>query len=87
MLGGQHQRPNLFQDFPKFRPRRKAHGSISIQEGQPQTSLILPRIFIWKRLARPSLKTFRQQFDIHGQRSQSKLLALAAARPAGMSSR
>ena len=39
-LCGQLHRPNVFQDAPKIRLRRKAHGSISVQEGQPQTSLI-----------------------------------------------
>jgi hypothetical protein len=39
MLCGQHQRPNLFQDFPKIRLRGEAHGSISIQEGQPGSAV------------------------------------------------
>jgi hypothetical protein len=39
-LCGQLHRPNVFQDAPKVGLRREAHGSISVQEGQPNTFLI-----------------------------------------------
>jgi hypothetical protein len=48
ILCGQHQRPNLFQDFPKFRLRGKANGSISIQEGQPDIFLTFRGIFSFR---------------------------------------
>jgi hypothetical protein len=35
ILCGQLHRPNVFQDAPKMRLRSEAHGSISVQEGQP----------------------------------------------------
>jgi hypothetical protein len=34
ILCGQLHRPNVFQDSPKIRLRRKAHGSIRVQEGE-----------------------------------------------------
>src|SRR5580693_821523 len=34
-LYGKLHRANVFQDAPKIRLRREAHGSISVQEGQP----------------------------------------------------
>jgi hypothetical protein len=40
ILCGQLHRPNVFQDSPKIRLRCEAHGSISVQEGQPYTSLM-----------------------------------------------
>ena len=43
-LCGLLHRPNVFQDAPKIRLRRKAHGSISVQEGQPGFLLIALRI-------------------------------------------
>ena len=36
ILCGQLHRPNVFQDSPKIRHRRKAHGSIRVQEGEPK---------------------------------------------------
>jgi hypothetical protein len=36
ILCGQLHRPIVFQDSPKIRLRREAHGSISVQEGQPR---------------------------------------------------
>jgi hypothetical protein len=38
ILCGQLHRTNVFQDAPKMRLRREAHGSISVQEGQPVIS-------------------------------------------------
>jgi hypothetical protein len=35
ILCGQLHRPNVIQDSPKTRLRRKAHGSIRVQEGEP----------------------------------------------------
>jgi hypothetical protein len=40
----QLHRPKVFQDSPKIRLQRNAHGSISIQEGQPYNLFILPRV-------------------------------------------
>ena len=36
ILCGRLHRPNVFQDASKIRLRREAHGSISVQEGQPR---------------------------------------------------
>jgi hypothetical protein len=55
-LCGQQQRPNLFQDFSKFGLRGEAHGSISVQEGQPHSSLILPRIFSFRSRRVPRIR-------------------------------
>ena len=59
-LCGQHLRPNLFQDFSKFRLRYEAHSSISVQEGQPNLSC---RRFgpLISRSARRGQNRFRQQ--------------------------
>jgi hypothetical protein len=53
ILCGQLHRPNVFQDSPKIRLRREAHSSISVQEGQPHSLLILLH-FISFRLRRNS---------------------------------
>jgi Resolvase, N terminal domain/Helix-turn-helix domain of resolvase len=45
ILCGRLHRPNVFQDASKIRLRREAHGSISVQEGQPRIFPNMPRIF------------------------------------------
>jgi hypothetical protein len=40
--------PDFLKDAPELRRWHEAHGSISIQEGQPHTSLILPGIFSFR---------------------------------------
>ena len=51
ILCGQLHRPNVFQDSPKIRLWRKAHGSISVQEGQPGSR---PQIAALRRSRAPA---------------------------------
>src|ERR1700720_2394627 len=46
VLCGQLHRPNVFQDAPKIRLRREAHGSISVQEGQPVITYLILHILL-----------------------------------------
>jgi hypothetical protein len=44
----QLQAPDFFQNALKLGLWGKAHGSISVQEGQPRTSPTFPRIFSFR---------------------------------------
>jgi hypothetical protein len=64
ILCGQMHRPNVFQGFSKFRLRCEAHGSISVQEGQPGILGISDQL--------PSLQKVPQFQGISARRSVSE---------------